>query len=136
MKIPELNNQENGRGVFKAPQGYFDNLEQRIMQRVSEAGDTVVSKRKVRFWKTEAYARLKPYIYMAAMFGGLYFGVWVYKYQQRVIAKKTVAAQLAGEKTSKNSETSEDEIYSYVNDACDYMMIDNHDIVACLTGAE
>lgn len=166
MKIPNLNNPAEGRGVFKVPQGYFDDLNKRIMQSVAEAdkaaaaGKAAVaaadkaaaaeagkaaapeadrpaeSKRPVKFWKTELYAKLKPYIYMAAMFGGLYFGVWVYKYQQRLLQEKAVAAQTAKENSSLDANATDEEIYDYVNDACDYMMADHHDIVACVTGAE
>lgn len=158
MKIPNLNNPAEGRGVFKVPQGYFDDLNKRIMQSVAEADKAVAaqadksaetgktaaleagrpaeSKRSVKFWKTELYAKLKPYIYMAAMFGGLYFGVWVYKYQQRLLQEKAVAAQTAKENSTLDANATDEEIYDYVNDACDYMMADHHDIVACVTGAE
>jgi hypothetical protein len=168
MKIPNLNNPAEGRGVFKVPQGYFDDLNKRIMQSVAEAdkaaaaqadksaaaqaGKTAASeagkpaaleadrpaenKQPVKFWKTELYAKLKPYIYMAAMFGGLYFGVWVYKYQQRLLQEKAVAAQTAKENSTLDANATDEEIYDYVNDACDYMMADHHDIVACVTGAE
>lgn len=136
MNIPDLNNSTDGRGVFKTPRGYFDSLDRRIMQRVLEDDNPAGGRRTVRFWQTEAYARLKPYIYMAAMFGGLYFGVWVYKYQQRILSEKSVTAQLSEGNVRADGEASEEEIYSYVNDACDYMMTDSHDIVACLTGSE
>jgi hypothetical protein len=152
MKIPNLNNPAEGRGVFKVPQGYFDDLNKRIMQSVAEADKSVAaqagkpaaleagrpaeSKQPVKFWKTELYAKLKPYIYMAAMFGGLYFGVWVYKYQQRLLQEKAVAAQTAKENSTLDANATDEEIYDYVNDACDYMMADHHDIVACVTGAE
>ena len=88
MKIPDLNKPTDGRQVFKTPDGYFENLSQRMMQGVSEAVGPVERKNTVPFWKSEIYAKLKPYIYMAAMFGGLYFGVWVYKYQQRLAGEK------------------------------------------------
>lgn len=129
MKL-DLNNSTDGRKVFRAPQGYFDNLSSRVMQSVAEADDSVAKPKpaKLPFWKTDFYAKVKPYIYMAAMFGGLYFGVWVYKYQQRLINEKATASL-----NTQSMGNSAEEVEDYVNDACDYMMTDSHDIVACLT---
>ena len=166
MKKPDLHNTTSRHEVFKAPKGYFAELDKRIMLNVaqaqkadntSEAKQTVVaadepqtvvtingadtmcneskkSVRKVPFWKTELYAKVKPYIYMAAMFGGLYFGVWVYKYQQKLINEKAVASMQAT--TTDNGSSTQEETEDYVNEACDYMMTDSHDIMACVTDVE
>lgn len=136
MKIPDLNKPTDGRQVFKTPDGYFENLSQRMMQGVSEATDPVERKNTVPFWKSEIYAKLKPYIYMAAMFGGLYFGVWVYKYQQRLAGEKEIAERLASDASAERHNASDEWIDAYVDDACDYMMPNSHDIIACLTESE
>ncbi len=136
MKIPDLNKPTDGRQVFKTPDGYFENLSQRMMQGVSEAVDPVERKNTVPFWKSEIYAKLKPYIYMAAMFGGLYFGVWVYKYQQRLTGEKEKAERLANDVPAERQNASDEWIDAYVDEACDYMMPNSHDIIACLTESE
>lgn len=136
MKIPDLNKPTDGRQVLKTPDGYFENLSQRMMQGVSEAVDPVERKNTVPFWKSEIYAKLKPYIYMAAMFGGLYFGVWVYKYQQRLAGEKEIAERLASDASAERHNASDEWIDAYVDDACDYMMPNSHDIIACLTESE
>ena len=88
------------------------------------------------FWKTRVYAVLKPYIYMAAMFGGLYFGIWVYKYQQRLMSEKADTTLLSKDNGASSSDESTEDVDTYVNEACDYMMTDSHDIVACLTDSD
>lgn len=136
MKIPDLNKPTDGRQVFKTPDGYFENLSQRMMQGVSEAVGPVERKNTVPFWKSEIYAKLKPYIYMAAMFGGLYFGVWVYKYQQRLTGEKEKAERLANDVPAERQNASDEWMDTYVDEACDYMMPNSHDIIACLTESE
>ena len=136
MKIPDLNKPTDGRQVFKTPDGYFENLSQRMMQGVSEAVGPVERKNTVPFWKSDIYAKLKPYIYMAAMFGGLYFGVWVYKYQQRLTGEKEKAERLANDVPAERQNASDEWIDTYVDEACDYMMPNSHDIIACLTESE
>lgn len=136
MKIPDLNKPTDGRQVFKTPDGYFENLSQRMMQGVSEAVGPVERKNTVPFWKSEIYAKLKPYIYMAAMFGGLYFGVWVYKYQQRLTGEKEKAERLANDVPAERYNASDEWIDTYIDEACDYMMPNSHDIIACLTESE
>ncbi len=139
MKIPDLNKPTDGRQVFKTPDGYFENLSKRMMQGVSEAVDPVdpvERKNTVPFWKSEIYAKLKPYIYMAAMFGGLYFGVWVYKYQKRLAGEKEIAERLASDVPTERHNASDEWIDTYVDEACDYMMPNSHDIIACLTESE
>ena len=157
MKKPDLYNTQSQHEVFKVPEGYFEELEKRIMLRVTgtqEADGCSVVRQpaatvkrsgalpgedrkrvaKLPFWKTELYAKIKPYIYMAAMFGGLYFGVWVYKYQQRLISEKNVATMQ--KPATENNSATQEETEDYINDACDYMMTDSHDIMACVTDNE
>ena len=74
---------------------------------------------------------------MAAMFGGIYFGIWVYKYQQKIVAEK--AQTLAMHKDTPLGDTREltaEEMENYIDDACDYMMLDSNDIMAYVTDDE
>ena len=124
MKSPDLNTVAKHE-PFRVPEGYFDKL----------TGSDDCKVKKLPFYKTELYAKLKPYIYMAAMFGGLYFGIWVYKYQQRLVAEK---AQMLAMQTDKdaNVDLTPEEMADYIDDACDYMMLDSHDIMAYVTDDE
>lgn len=165
MKIPDLYKNTAGNEPFKVPDGYFESLTDNIMEavdasvkadaRAAEGGAVSKSnttgssegnaggasatepRKRIPFWKTEVYAKLKPYIYMAAMFGGLYFGVWVFRYQQRIIAeRKEVVARKADNPAHGKDGASSDEVYDYINDACDFIMADSHDIMACVTGED
>lgn len=50
---------------FSVPDGYFDNLTPEIMNRLPEAKKTEFTTKEVKIWD-----RVKPWIYMAAMFIG------------------------------------------------------------------
>ena len=137
MKSPDLNTVAKHE-PFRVPEGYFDNLTGQVMARIDRqvaTGSDDCQVKKLPFYKTELYAKLKPYIYMAAMFGGLYFGIWVYKYQQRLVAEK---AQMLAMQTDKdvNVDLTPEEMADYIDDACDYMMLDSHDIMAYVTDDE
>ncbi len=141
MKAPNLNISDKKQEPFKVPAGYFDSLTKNVMERVEhsaaparEPSKEPVRKKRVPFYKTELYAKLKPYIYMAAMFGGLYFGMWVYKYQQRLTSERQQAVALTEAAQQDLAPIANDEVYDYINDACDFMMADSHDIIACVTG--
>ena len=137
MKSPDLNTVAKHE-PFRVPEGYFDNLTGQVMARIDQqvaTGSDDCQVKKLPFYKTELYAKLKPYIYMAAMFGGLYFGIWVYKYQQSLVAEK---AQMLAMQTDKdaNVDLTPEEMADYIDDACDYMMLDGHDIMAYVTDDE
>lgn len=148
MKAPNLNNRTPRQQPFKVPAGYFDSLTANVMASVDKSGQmpqtaqkgfTIASqepeeKKRVPFFKSGLYAKLKPYIYMAAMFGGLYFGMWVFKYQQRLTSEKQQAVARTESVSQNAASASNDEVYDYINDACDFMMADSHDIIACVTG--
>ena len=130
---------------FKVPDGYFENLTAQVMANVAdhkvapgsaepaESPTTV----KVSFWQSELYAKIKPYVYIAAMVSSIYFGVWVYKYQQSLVADKEVATATAEANDADvqllASDMTPQEREAYVDDACDYMMTDNNDLASYLT---
>ena len=141
MRTPDLNNPSARKESFRVPQGYFESLPSQVMAAIDrheeQAAPTEREAKKVPFYKTELYAKIKPYIYMAAMFGGIWFGIWVYKYQQKIVAEK---AQTLAQQNQKNSsdiyELTPQEMEDYIDDACDYMMIDSRDIMAYVTDDE
>lgn len=141
MKKLDFENSTVRPNAFRVPDGYFEGLTAQVMNHVAEA--KVESERpqkaaaKLPFWKTELYAKVKPYIYMAAMISSIYFGVWVYKYQQRLMADKVTASTTATATDTVvqplASDMTAQETTDYVDDACNYMMTDGNDIMAYLT---
>ncbi|MBP5629439.1 MAG: hypothetical protein J6X27_06330 [Bacteroidaceae bacterium] len=140
MKKPDLNNTSARQEPFRVPLGYFEQLPSQVMAAIDRQVEQAEPKReakKVPFYKTELYAKIKPYLYMAAMFGGIWFGIWVYKYQQKIVAER------AQNRTADNGQSSKDtyeltaqEMEDYIDDACDYMMLDSRDIMAYVTDEE
>lgn len=134
-----LDKHTTGRDPFKVPEGYFDNFASRLMERIPQEQSSVETVRKVSWWQSETFAKVKPYLYLAATFCGLYFGMWVYNYQKNLYVERNKVAVVEhvndGERTAVNADA-EDDFDDYVNEACDYMMTDSHDIIACLTENE
>lgn len=64
MKKDELIKKYGTRNPFTVPEGYFENFPQELMSKLPEKEFT--PEPKVTTWQ-----RIKPWIYMAAMFGGL-----------------------------------------------------------------
>lgn len=53
------------RNSFKVPDGYFENLTEKVMEVLPEKQPVVVSEEEVTIW-----TRVKPFLYLAAMFVG------------------------------------------------------------------
>lgn len=53
------------RNSFEVPQGYFENLTEKVMEVLPEKQSVVVSEEEVTIW-----TRVKPFLYLAAMFVG------------------------------------------------------------------
>ncbi len=58
------------RNPFKVPDGYFENFTEDVMKQLPEKEYPAVG--KITMWE-----RVKPWLYMAAMFCGLMFGIHV-----------------------------------------------------------
>ena len=61
-KIRKKTGKEN---PFRVPDGYFDNLASEVMSRLPEKEKPVIAQREPTRWE-----RVKPWLYMAAMFVG------------------------------------------------------------------
>ena len=122
MEQIDLTNIHKKKSPFKVPEGYFDNFVEKMMARIPEKSETS-KQNPVSEPKVTLFARIKPYLYLAAMISGLAFGIKVYKYQQQYYSQKH---QVAANVTYKPTE-------SYVDDLCDFAMIDDHDVFACAT---
>lgn len=66
----ELKNRVGKENPFKVPEGYFENIVPEIMKQLPEA--EVQEEVEVTMWE-----RVKPWVYMVAMFCGLMFGLRV-----------------------------------------------------------
>lgn len=66
----ELKNRIGKENPFKVPEGYFENIVPEIMKQLPEA--EVQEEIEVTMWE-----RVKPWVYMVAMFCGLMFGLRV-----------------------------------------------------------
>lgn len=134
MKTLNLNKGYASKEPFKVPEGYFDTLTARVMAQLpADNGKQPMPKAP----KSTLYAKLKPYIYMAAMFAGLYFGVFVFKYQRKLAEQKALVAntQQSAPKAEEES-LATDAMNDYIDDACDYMMVSTHDILAYVSNDE
>lgn len=66
----ELKNRVGKENPFKVPEGYFENIVPEIMKQLPET--EVQEEVEVTMWE-----RVKPWVYMVAMFCGLMFGLRV-----------------------------------------------------------
>lgn len=152
MKKLDLNNNHTEREPFKVPDGYFDNLTARMMEALPKdkptcdnitmldnnaEADTNATQQaaKTSFWNSDIYAKIKPYVYIAAMVCTIYFGVCIYKSYISTTEQSTAALANA-QQTENNDQMTEQEAYEYANDACNYIMADSYDIMACVTDNE
>ena len=72
---------------------------------------------------------------MAAMFAGLYFGVFVFKYQRKLVEQKAKVANVQpAQAAAVERDLAVEGIDEYIDDVCDYMMVSSHDILACVSG--
>ena len=140
MKKPDLINPSARQEPFRVPQGYFESLPSQVMAAIGRQEQATPAKheaKRVPFYRTELYAKIKPYLYMAAMFGGIWFGIWVYKYQQKIVAEKAQTLAMQSDNNGLDTyDLTAQEMEEYIDDACDYMMLDSRDIMAYVTDDE
>lgn len=125
-KLKEMFGQKN---PFNVPDGYFDDFANKMQEYTQghQPAPTLHVEEPAK--RPTMFARIKPYLYLAAMFGGLFFGIKVFEYS------KTLSKPAATEKTASQAQTtgSEDE---YINEMCEYAGIDKSQIYAYATGQD
>ena len=99
---------------FRVPEGYFENLTEQVMSRIPEE-QTVEAPRKALIY------RLRPVLYVAASVLLAVGSFFVYQYQPEEQDTQMQVAQM-GEQVSTD----------FLDEAADYVMLDNTDIYACL----
>ena len=103
---------------FKVPEGYFENLTQQVMERLPEKEPQPTQ--EISMWE-----RVKPWVYMAAMFVGLMFTVQVFVGKQE---------QQAGpaEYVSPVSDLSDEYLAPIINQT----MLDDYELYQYLSDAD
>lgn len=104
--------------AFKAPEGYFENLTSEVMNKLPKKEKPVFEVEKSTIW-----TRMKPWVYMAAMFIGAFLiirvGSWTLKPE-------------AGDASIAETEAVSDE---YIDVALDRSMMDDYSFYVYLTDA-
>ena len=118
----ELKNRIGKENPFKVPEGYFENIVPEIMKQLPET--EVQEEVEVTMWE-----RVKPWVYMVAMFCGLMFGLRV------MMNDKPVSMGInAGDVSMTDSvQGIPDE---YIDPILDQAMMDDYTLYMYLTDAD
>ena len=107
---------------FKVPDGYFDHLTERIMEKMPEQEIRVIDIRsRQTLWRKLPLRKIAAAVAVVALLGGGSFRAWQHEGNSKVVAhvkqheQKTVASEEAA-----------------FNEMADYAMIDNETIYASL----
>ena len=103
---------------FMVPEGYFDNFSKELMNKLPEKEQTSAPQETITTWQ-----RIKPWIYMAAMFCGLMFSVRV------VVGPPKQDTPIF---TAAETEQFSDE---YIETISDHSMMDDYTLYQYLTDA-
>ena len=114
-----LKNKFGTENHFTVPEDYFKNLVPNIMEQLPEVEENPAP--PIRLWD-----RVKPWMYMAAMFMGLFFTI------RAVVGN---GSSINGEDTLNNEQFTEipDE---YIDPVIDQMMVDDYTLYVYLTDAD
>ena len=106
---------------FKVPDGYFENLTSEVMNKLPEKEKVLFKEEPVSTW-----TRLKPLLYMAAMFVGAALIIRVASSDRKSVADIDVAA------TEIETEVVSDEM---IDMALDRAMLDDYSLYVYLSDA-
>ena len=102
---------------FRVPEGYFDSCADRLMQQLPEQQE-----QEVKPAKTVRMKALRPILVAAACVAVAIFSITLYFHQTQETPEQNNVAAV----TSNTDE-------EYLDEAADYVMLDNADIYACLS---
>lgn len=127
MNEQDLLNAKRGKNPFKVPEGYFEHFTERMMEQIpTQHAPNFHEEEKPAIKHVSLFTRVKPYLYLAATFGGLYFGIQVFHYHAEKI--KQEKAGLTAQQTTTQSGS-----HTYVDDVFDYVGVDHADVYAYAT---
>ena len=105
--------------AFRVPEGYFENLTSEVMNRLPEKEKPAFEKREVTMWE-----RVKPWVYMTAMFAGAALII-------RVASSDPTPA--ATDRTAADEADTEME---YINMAVDNSILDDYSLYVYLADSD
>lgn len=106
--------------AFRAPDGYFENLASEVMSRLPEKEKPAFVKREPTKWE-----RVKPWLYMTAMFAGAALIIRV------ASADRTPAA----DRIAMDEQETEIVSDEYINTVMDNSMLDDYSLYVYLSDA-
>ncbi len=132
MELEEqLLSEFGNRRPFKSPDGYFDNLETRIMSQITaketEANEETQISKKVN---TISFKRLRPLMIAASFIGLIVIGViTMHFFQDNEQLQQNNNIEATPTATTAKEESADTE---YLDEAVEYMMLDKDDVYAYL----
>lgn len=118
----ELKNRLGNENPFKVPEGYFENIVPEIMKQLPEA--KVQESGEISMWE-----KVKPWVYMVAMFCGLMFGLRVMM-MDKPLSRDTVSSNVS---MTDSVQGIPDE---YIDPILDQAMMDDYTLYMYLTDAD
>lgn len=99
---------------FRTPEGYFDTFSERIMQQIFDENKEKVSLHKRPVYRSKSlFMRIRPYLYLAAMLGGIFFGLYIYNEAQSYTPAIKPSNEISILVTDE-----------YIDDLCDFAMVE------------
>jgi hypothetical protein len=120
IKLRQLVSDTNGRNPFLVPDGYFEAMPNRVMQRIAEEGSQATPRKFFR--KSRLFIRLTA----AAVIVGFFALAGINTYESHLASTQTTDMEIL--------EYAQDLEYS--DELLDYTMVDNIDIECYITMAE
>lgn len=118
----ELKNRIGKENPFKVPEGYFDSIVPEIMKQLPEA--EVQENAEITLWE-----KVKPWVYMVAMFCGLMFGLRVMM-MDRPVAKDGSTGNVSMTDSLQNIPD------EYIDPILNQTMMDDYTLYMYLTDAD
>lgn len=118
----ELKNRLGNENPFKVPEGYFENIVPEIMKQLPEA--KVQESSEISMWE-----KVKPWVYMVAMFCGLMFGLRVMM-MDKPLSRDTVSSNVSMTDTVQGIPD------EYIDPILDQAMMDDYTLYMYLTDAD
>lgn len=112
---------------FKVSDGYFDNLSERIMEHISIDAGNVEQTHKNNI---KLIRRLKPLLMAASIIGFVFLAVLSYR---GFLGNTNLFSDVNETSYENETPTNEKLTAEDIDEAVDYMMIDEEDIYACLS---
>lgn len=129
----ELKKRYGCENPFKLPDNYFDDFADRVMKATAGSdAEAPGSSSRVNVRPRRVFVRrLRPYLYLAAMFAGLYFGVQGVKFA-KTHRSETAKVEVQAQADAVHYDTDD----QYIDDVCDYAGINKEEIYSYVTSAE